>query len=260
MFSVLLAGCATYHVNPILFAKSEAYDLVERTWILVNSQKYDEALKISDQCIGLYAEKARELNSRCDVNNLDAYEGCQLLNDTAVCVFLKVFALSKKGKENEAKELCKELKDNYAKAYVMDKCWPWKPAEACDSLSGYVSIKPTAKIYSLGELPDNPIYKSEGYREYMQSIRQKIAESAVKHSYGLGNGNVVLIFDIKSNGTLKKVQIDRNKTTASKETIKEALNAFKRSLPFPPFPEGMRKEFRSLNFTTMLSYEAKEEK
>ncbi len=123
-----------------------------------------------------------------------------------------------------------------------------------------MNVKSTAKGFYLSELPDNPIYKSEEYKNYMRSIRQKIAESAVKYSYGSGAGNVALVFDIKSNGSLKKVQVDKSKTTASKDTIKEALTAFKRSLPFSPFPENMRKEFRSLNFTTLLSYEIKEQK
>ena len=94
----------------------------------------------------------------------------------------------------------------------------------------------------------------------MRLIRQKIADSALKHSYGFGTDKVAFIFELRSNGKLKKLLVDTSRTTASKETIKEAIIAFKRSLPFPPFPENMRKEFRSLTFTTLLSYEAKGEK
>ncbi len=143
ILGIAISGCAVNqkYTNPVLWVKSDAYELVDKGWQMLNAKKYDEALNISNHCIELYSEKAKQLNSRCDVNNLEAYDGCQLLNDTAQCLYLKAQAFSKTGKENEAKETCKELEEYYFNSFVMDQCWPWKPAEVCDSMVEHMSKK-----------------------------------------------------------------------------------------------------------------------
>lgn len=131
---VFFAGCATIErPYDILMVKSDASAYVEKAWNLLSYEKYDEALDVTDQCIKLFSEKAKELNSRCDVDQLAEYEGCQLLNDTAVCVYIQSEVYSKTGMTDKAKNLCDVIKESYSNAIVMDKCWPWKPLEVCDS-------------------------------------------------------------------------------------------------------------------------------
>lgn len=117
-----------------------------------------------------------------------------------------------------------------------------------------INQKSTANGFYLEDLPDNPIYTSSEYKNYMHTIRNIIAKNAVDYSYSIGSGSVKLAFQIKYNGKLKRVRIDHESTKASKITINDAIRALKKSSPFPPFPEGLKKEYKVLTFTTLLEY------
>lgn len=133
---ICLVGCAyAAQKNNAFYQKSEASELVEKGWKALNQKEYEKALQISDQCIELYSEKAKHINEGCDVKNLEKYGGCQLLNDTAQCFFIKAKVYSDVGKYEETRDVCNELKEHYFNAFVFDpRGWPWKPTDACNAL------------------------------------------------------------------------------------------------------------------------------
>ncbi len=95
---------------------------------------------------------------------------------------------------------------------------------------------------------------SADYQDYLKTIRNKINKSALRYSHADQTGTVLVTLEVKSNGRLKKVDIDYERTQATQALIDQTILAVKRAAPFPPFPHALKKEYKSLTVTTQLVY------
>ena len=96
---------------------------------------------------------------------------------------------------------------------------------------------------------DNP-----AYLKYYDEARRKIYDLAYKNYSLFEQGKVSLIFTISKDGKVGNIDIDENKTEASKRLINIAILALRKASPFLTFPDEL-KEYQSLNFRVELLFE-----
>ena len=110
---------------------------------------------------------------------------------------------------------------------------------------------------------DVPLLNSEkitnpNYLNYHDRVRSRIRDRAyffVDHP-DFRAGKVYLTFVLKSDGSLKAVQIIREKTQANDFLCGIGLRSIKESAPFPPFPPDL--PYPELSFNIVISFEVDE--
>jgi TonB family protein len=98
------------------------------------------------------------------------------------------------------------------------------------------------------------IVKDSKNKEYFQGIRDKIKTTV--HKYYSANpkqGIVYLRIHLLQNGKVKNLKVYKDKTKASAEVIKLALEAVKKASPFKPFPNNL-KQYPELYFDIRLVF------
>ncbi|MFA5146449.1 MAG: energy transducer TonB [Candidatus Omnitrophota bacterium] len=121
--------------------------------------------------------------------------------------------------------------------------------EERDAQSGKViDIKATPPV-------NEPVY-GKGYIDYYQLIREKIKEE-LKYRYRrwYKEGDVILNFILKSDGTLIGFDTDKAASTGDARLAEIASLSIKQASPFPPFPEGL--PFPQMSFTVTVSFKEK---
>lgn len=97
---------------------------------------------------------------------------------------------------------------------------------------------------------------SEDYISYYKAVRQKIIEKLRNlYRYHYENGDVHLLFILKSDGKLEDFYVDRIKSTRDDTLIDIATSSLKRSSPFPPFPKGLA--VPKVSFSVVISFKEK---
>jgi outer membrane biosynthesis protein TonB len=99
-------------------------------------------------------------------------------------------------------------------------------------------------------------FKSPEYKSYYQIIREKIKREAYAHYKNLEEGEVFLSFILASDGSVKDLIVNNQKTTASPSLIDIANRSVKESSPFPGFPEKLKTN-PQLSFNVIISFEFK---
>ena len=110
---------------------------------------------------------------------------------------------------------------------------------------------------------DVPLLNSEkisnpNYLNYHDRVRSRIRDRAyffVDHP-DFRAGKVYLTFVLKSDGSLKAVQIIKEKTQANDFLCSIGLRSIKESAPFPPFPPDL--SYPELSFNIVISFEVDE--
>jgi hypothetical protein len=111
------------------------------------------------------------------------------------------------------------------------------------------------KSISLINIPGET-FKSPEYKSYYQIIREKIKREAYAHYKNLEEGEVFLSFILASDGSVKDLIVNNQKTTASPSLIDIANRSVKESSPFPGFPEKLKTN-PQLSFNVIISFEFK---
>jgi len=97
---------------------------------------------------------------------------------------------------------------------------------------------------------------SKEYISYYQAVREKIMQKLKGlYRYHYRNGDVYLLFIVKSDGKLTRFDIDLQKSTKDKTLIDIAAAGLKRSSPFAPFPEGLA--LPEISFNVVISFKEK---
>ncbi len=105
-------------------------------------------------------------------------------------------------------------------------------------------------------LPEIPLPKitSPAYFSYYQKIREKIRICAYRNYTRPEEGEVYLSFCIASNGSLKKIDLQEEKSKATEYLKNIALKSVRDGSPYPAFPKDL--EFGELSFNVIISFEA----
>jgi len=97
---------------------------------------------------------------------------------------------------------------------------------------------------------------SEDYINYYKAVRQRIVEKLQNlYRYHYENGDVHLLFILKSDGKLEDFYVDRIKSTGDTTLINIATSSLKKSSPFPPFPKGLTAP--KVSFSVVISFKEK---
>lgn len=125
-------------------------------------------------------------------------------------------------------------------------------AAAMDSLTGGKRFVAVPLLTS--EKMDNPRYSN-----YTGLIRGKIRDRAYFYvdSPDFQPGEVYLTFVLLSNGALKAVRINDDKTRANDYLRSVSLRSIKESSPFPAFPSDLN--YPELSFNVVISFQPSEE-
>jgi hypothetical protein len=98
--------------------------------------------------------------------------------------------------------------------------------------------------------------KSDEYIGYYQAIREKIMQGLKNlYNYHYRNGDVYLLFTIKSDGTLTGFDIDRQRSAKDRTLIDIVVTSLKRSSPFHPIPKEMA--LPEISFNVIISFKEK---
>ena len=93
----------------------------------------------------------------------------------------------------------------------------------------------------------------EEYIFYYELIRQAIRRNIDRYyTRPTQEGEIHVIFGIEKNGSLKKISINKVKSSRSKLLERIALKSVRAASPFPPFPEVLRKD--ELTFTVSIVF------
>lgn len=108
------------------------------------------------------------------------------------------------------------------------------------------------KKITLAKLQDektaNPVYFN-----YYQKIREKIKLAAYENYTRLVNGEVYLSFIILSNGQLRDIRINKEKSTNQAYLKEIAKKSIYEASPFPNFPKDLN--YPELSFNVIISFE-----
>ncbi|MDD5617916.1 MAG: tetratricopeptide repeat protein, partial [Candidatus Omnitrophica bacterium] len=119
-----------------LFAQEvSSKDYVNQAWKALSDKDYQALDKIVNDCVAKYGQQAdaeqASLSSFPAQDKIDIYAN---LNDVATCLFVRIEALVKQDKKEEAKQACRDLIKKYPFAQAWDpRGWYWKIAEATQS-------------------------------------------------------------------------------------------------------------------------------
>jgi len=124
------------------------------------------------------------------------------------------------------------------------------------SISKPEFIKPEViavkKKITLPRLEDEKI-TNPVYLNYYQILREKIKRAAYQNYTHLVNGEVYLSFIILSNGQLKDIRINEEKSTTHTYLKDIAQKNIFESTPFPDFPKEL--SYPELSFNVIISFE-----
>ncbi len=104
-------------------------------WKVLSKKEYDALDSLVTECVEKYgAEADSQQVSLSDFPPQDKIDFYQSLNDVATCLFVKIEALVRQEKNEQAKQACKELINKYPFAQAWDpRGWYWKVAVAAQS-------------------------------------------------------------------------------------------------------------------------------
>ena len=100
---------------------------------------------------------------------------------------------------------------------------------------------------------DMDTINNASYISYYQIVREKIRRAAYQNYSRTDTGEVYLSFIIASNGELKDVHLNDERSSASAYLQQIALRSMQESAPFPGFPKEL--DYQQLSFNVVISFE-----
>ncbi|MCX7926549.1 MAG: TonB C-terminal domain-containing protein [Candidatus Omnitrophica bacterium] len=95
---------------------------------------------------------------------------------------------------------------------------------------------------------NNPSYVS-----YYQFVREKIRKAAYQNYTRTETGSIYLAFVIASDGTLKDVYLNEERSALNYYLRQISLRSIRDAAPFPPFPKEL--DYPQLSFNVIISFE-----
>jgi len=116
-----------------VFAQDSSF-YVKKGWSLLGERKFEEVYQITDKCIQEFGKEAEKLSSTLsDFPPKDKESKYQVMNDVAICYFIKAEGLMREGKIEEAKKTFKEVIKKYPYAQAFDpRGWYWSVKEKAE--------------------------------------------------------------------------------------------------------------------------------
>jgi len=123
-------------------------------------------------------------------------------------------------------------------------------------------VAPAAKAGAKKETPQElakkqaRIRSTKDYINYYQLIREKIRQR-LKSNYRRyhGEGDVGLVFILRSNGSLEALDIERASSTKDASLIDIAVSSLRQASPLPPFPKALAIPKMAFNLTVSFKRE-----
>ena len=176
-----------------LSQQENSAEYVKKAWSLNGERKFDEVYKITDECIEKFSEEADKLASPLKDFPKDGDPNYSIMNDVAVCYFIKAEALYEDNKKEEAQNILEKLISKYPFAKGYDpRGWYWKVKEIAETTlkkwkEGIIHIEEKlvsdkitkVKIYDEGtEFPVNyqkyGEFQNLGTKDYKYLIKDQI--------------------------------------------------------------------------------------
>ncbi|MDD5006323.1 MAG: glycoside hydrolase family 2 TIM barrel-domain containing protein [Candidatus Omnitrophica bacterium] len=110
-------------------------EYVAQAWKILSKKDYDSLDKLVKECVDKYGQEADSQEASLkDFPAQDKISLYQSLNDVATCLFVRIEALVRQAKNEEAKQACRDLINKYPFAQAWDpRGWYWKVAEKAQS-------------------------------------------------------------------------------------------------------------------------------
>ena len=116
-FRFIFAIVFFYTLYPIPYTLAQelsSKELVRMSWEASGKNDLEKVLELTNKCIDLYTQKAKELEVKLTGFPVRGEEEkYQELNDVATCSFIQAEALMNHGKADEAKKLFQKIIDDY---------------------------------------------------------------------------------------------------------------------------------------------------
>lgn len=94
---------------------------------------------------------------------------------------------------------------------------------------------------------------SDEYISYYQAVREKMMRKLKNlYTYHYTKGDIHLLFNLKSDGSLTRFDIDRARSADDKTLISIVTASLKQASPFPPFPKGL--DLLDISFNVVISF------
>ncbi|MFH1621962.1 MAG: tetratricopeptide repeat protein, partial [Candidatus Omnitrophota bacterium] len=137
-FRVLVLGfCVSILTSSLCFAQEEVAEknYVAEAWRILSLKDYTLLDNLVEECVKKYGEEAdKEQAALSDFPSQDKIDLYKNLNNVATCLFVKIEALVKQEKTEEAKQACRDLIKKYSFAQAWDpRGWYWKIAVSAQS-------------------------------------------------------------------------------------------------------------------------------
>jgi len=138
VFSLLVfAICCLQFLTVDVFAQEQSAekDYVSEAWKMLSQEDYKALDILVDECVEKFGAKAdSQQASLADFPTQDKIDLYKSLNDVATCLFVKIEALVRQEKNEEAKQVCRDVIKKYPFAQAWDpRGWYWKIAVAAQS-------------------------------------------------------------------------------------------------------------------------------
>lgn len=115
----------------------------------------------------------------------------------------------------------------------------------------YSNLGVDMQYYEIKYDPNN-----EDYISYYKAIRAKIMQKLKGlYRYHYRNGDIHLLFTIKSDGTLAGFDVDYTNSAKDKTLLNIATSSLKKASPFPSFPNGL--SLPEVSFSVVISFRDK---
>lgn len=162
----------------------------------------------------------------------------------------KTMVPAKKAVKLEVEKITKKEPPAAKEEVPVKKALPVKEiqSEKISEIARKTISKKEIKLKSTPELEGNISYLS-----YSQLIREKIKQRLYRnYRESMGRGEIAVNFVLRSNGTLKALEVIKNRSTSNNNLHNLCIESIKRTSPFKPFPKELN--FKEIAFTITVSF------
>lgn len=90
-------------------------------------------------------------------------------------------------------------------------------------------------------------------KSYFLMIKKRVYDFAYKNYNVMEKGEIFLYLTVLKDGTIKSLEVNKNKTNGSERLVDVAVKAAREASPFPPFPENLS-QYPELNFKFVVDF------
>lgn len=139
--------------SPVSSEKLTSQEYVRKAWEASSQNNFEEIERLTNECVAAYGAEAKKQQASLTGFPSKGFENdYAALNDVATALFIHAEALMKKGETEKAKELFRQIANEFSWAQAWDpRGWYWSTAEksqaSIDKLEGRYEAKQEPKIY-----------------------------------------------------------------------------------------------------------------